>query len=306
MVKSIAIVILNWNQPDLTIETISSILKIKASIFSYHIYLVDNASSDNSYQKIQTLYKNNSQITLLKTKSNLGYSGGNNYGIKKALLKKYDYILVANNDITVSVDFLEKLLIVSQKNPDSILFPKIYFAPGYEYHHDRYQKSELGKVIWALGGKIDWDNVYASNIAIDEVDRGQYDQEKLKIDFISGCCLLISSDIFKKIGFFDDRYFLYLEDVDFSQRAIRAGYKLKLVPESIIWHLNSASSSPDSHLQNYFISRNRLLFGYKYAPLKTKLALFRESIRFLFSSDYWRKTAVKDYYLGRFGQGSWQ
>lgn len=306
MDKSVAIVILNWNQPDLSIETISSFLKINANKFTYHIYLVDNASTDNSFKKFEKTYKDNHKITLLKTKSNLGYTGGNNLGIKKALLKKYDYILIANNDIVVSVDFLEKLLETGQKNPRAILFPKIYFAPGYEYHQDRYQKNELGKVIWALGGKIDWDNVYASNIAIDEVDRGQYDQADFKIDFISGCCLLVPSDAFKKIGLFDSKYFLYLEDVDFSERAKRLGYKLHLVSDSVIWHLNSASSSPNSQLQNYFITRNRLLFGYRYAPFKTKFALFRESIKFLFSNDYWRKVAVKDYYLGHFGKGSWQ
>ena len=306
MVKSVAIVILNWNQPALTIETISSFLKIYSKKFSHHIYLVDNASTDNSFQKFEKAYKDNHKITLLKTKSNLGYAGGNNFAIKKALLKNFDYILIANNDILVSPDFLEKLLESGQKNPNSILFPKIYFAPGYEYHQDRYQKNELGKVIWALGGKIDWNNVYASNIAIDEVDKGQYDQKDFKIDFISGCCLLVPSSVFKNIGLFDDKYFLYLEDVDFSQRAKKSGYKLLLVSDSIIWHLNSASSSPDSHLQNYFITRNRLLFGYKYAPLKTRFALFRESIRFLFSKDYWRRIAVRDYYSGRLDKGSWQ
>jgi len=306
MVKSVAIVILNWNQPDLTIETISSFLKINPVKFFYHIYLVDNGSTDNSFQKFLKLYKNNQTITLLRTKLNLGYAGGNNFGIKKALFKKHDYVLIANNDIVVSPDFLEKLIDVSQNNPKSILFPKIYFAPGYEYHHDRYRKSELGKVIWALGGKIDWNNVYASNIAIDEVDKGQYNDTNFIIDFISGCCLLVPIDVFKKIGLFDDRYFLYLEDVDFSKRAQKMGYKLHLVPDSIIWHLNSASSSPSSDLQNYFINRNRLLFGFKYAPLKTKFALFRESIRFLFSKDYWRRLAVRDYYLSRFGKGSWR
>lgn len=306
MVKSVAIVILNWNQPDLTIDTISSFLKISSKKFSYHLYLVDNASTDNSSQKFFDQYKNNHKITLLKTKSNLGYAGGNNFAIKKALLINYDYVLIANNDILVSADFLEKLVETGQKNPSSVLFPKIYFAPGYEYHQDRYQKKELGRVIWALGGKIDWNNVYASNIAIDEVDRGQFDHKDLKIDFISGCCLLVPSSAFKKIGLFDSKYFLYLEDVDFSQRAKKFGYKLHLVPDSIIWHLNSASSRPNSHLQNYFITRNRLLFGYKYAPIKTKFALFRESIRFLFSKDYWRRRAVFDYYLGRLGKGSWQ
>lgn len=306
MVKSVAIVILNWNQPDLSIKTISSLLKIKTVKFSYHIYLVDNASTDDSFQKFIKLYKNNKKTTLLKTKSNLGYAGGNNFGIRKALLKKPDYILIANNDIVVAPDFLEKLIKVGQNNPKSILFPKIYFAPGYEYHHERYQKNELGKVIWALGGKIDWDNAYASNIAIDEVDKGQYDHANLKVDFISGCCLLVPADAFKKIGLFDNKYFLYFEDVDFSQRAIKLGYKLHIVTDSIIWHLNSASSSPNSNLQDYFINRNRLLFGFKYASLKTKFALFRESIRFLFSNDYSRRLAIRDYYLGRFGKGSWK
>lgn len=306
MVTSVAIIILNWNQAEITIQTVSSFLKISSQKFSFHIYLVDNASTDNSYKIFSKKYKNNNKITLLKTKSNLGYAGGNNYGIKKALLKKYDYYLIANNDILVAPDFLEKLINAGQKNPKSILFPKIYFAPGFEYHQDRYQKNELGKVIWALGGKIDWNNVYASNIAIDEVDKGQFDNLDLKIDFISGCCLLVPRGVFKKVGIFNEKYFLYLEDVDFSQRAKKAGYKLQLVSDSVIWHLNSASSSPDSHLQNYFITRNRLLFGYKYAPIKTKFALFRESIKFLFSNDLWRRTAVKDYYLGHFGKGSWQ
>lgn len=306
MVTSVAIIILNWNQPDLTIKTISSFLKISSQKFSYHIYLVDNASTDDSYKNLKSLFKNSPKITLLKTKSNLGYAGGNNFGINKALLNKYDYYLIANNDILVASDFLEKLINAGQKNPKSILFPKIYFAPGFEYHKDRYKKSERGKVIWAVGGKIDWNNIYGTNIGIDEVDKGQYDQSDFKVDFISGCCLLIPQKVFKEIGFFDPKYFLYLEDVDFSQRAIKQGYKLHLVSDSVIWHLNSASSSPDSHLQNYFITRNRLLFGYKYASLKTKFALFRESIKFLFSNDSWRRTAVKDYYLGRFGKGSWQ
>jgi len=306
MTNRVAIVILNWNQAKLTIKTISSFLKITPGKYSYNIYLVDNASTDNSYQEFKKLYQNNSKITLLKTKTNLGYAGGNNFAIKKALNKKFDYILIANNDILVSPDFLDKLLVSAQKNPESILYPKIYFAPGFEYHHERYQKKDRGKVIWALGGKIDWDNVYASNLAIDEVDRGQYDKVNLEVDFVSGCCFLLSKDAFQKIGLFDSRYYLYFEDVDFSQRAKKLGFKLKLVPEAVIWHLNSASSSPNSHLQNYFITRNRLLFGFNYASTRAKFALFRESIKFLFSNDYWRRIAVRDYYLGRLGRGSWQ
>jgi hypothetical protein len=97
-----------------------------------------------------------------------------------------------------------------------------------------------------------------------------------------------------------------MEDSDLTQRAVNAGYKLRLIPESVIWHCNSGSSKPGSSLQDYFITRNRLLFGFRYASFRTKFALFRESIRFLFTGSMWRKKGVLDFYFGRFGKGSWQ
>lgn len=304
--KSIALIILNWKQPELTFNTLDSIFKCQNQGFTYHIFLVDNGSPDDSVAQFKAKYNQNKKVTILETKANLGYAGGNNFGLKKALKQKFDYYLVANNDILVAPDFLQKLFNASQKFPEAILTPKIYFAPGYEFYKDRYSKSEIGKVIWAVGSKIDWNNIYGSNIGIDEVDHGQYDKKPPQIDFISGCCFLVSRKILQKIGIFDERYYLYMEDSDLTVRAKKAGYQLLLVPESIIWHCNSGSSKPGSALQDYFITRNRLIFGFTYASLRTKLALFRESIRFLFTGSIWRKKGVIDFYLSRFGKGSWQ
>lgn len=306
MTKKIALIILNWKQPELTFATLDSIFKCQTKNFTYHIFLVDNGSPDNSLKLFQKKYKNNSQVTIVETGANLGYAGGNNFGLRQAIKANYDYYLIANNDILVAPDFLQKLFDASQKYPQAILTPKIYFAPGYEFHKDRYQKSEIGKVIWAVGSQIDWNNIYGTNLGIDEVDRGQYDQKQPKIDFISGCCFLVSKEIIDKIGIFDERYYLYMEDSDLTYRAVKAGYKLKLVPRSVIWHCNSGSSKPGSALQDYFITRNRLLFGFTYASPRTKLALFRESLKFLFTGSAWRKRGVLDFYLGRFGKGSWQ
>jgi len=306
MAKKIALVILNWKQPQLTIDTVDSILKIKSTGFSYQIFIVDNGSPDNSVAQFKTKYGQYKNIIILETKANLGYVGGNNFGIRKALKNKFDYVLVANNDILVAPDFLEKLFKSSLKYPNAILSPKIYFAPGCEYFKDRYQRDELGKVIWAVGGKIDWNNIYGSNIGIDEVDHGQYDHLNSEMDFISGCCLLIPQKVFQKIGLFDEKFFLYMEDSDFSQRAKKYGFQLRLVSDSIIWHINSGSSKPGSSLQDYFITRNRLIFGFRYASLRTKLALFRESVKFLFTGSPWIKRGVLDFYLGRLGKGSWQ
>jgi len=306
MANKIALIILNWKQPQLTVDTLDSIFKCHTRGFDYHIFLVDNGSTDDSVCQFKKKYKKDNRVTILETGDNLGYAGGNNFGLKFARNLDYDYYLVANNDILVAPDFLQKLYDASQQYPQAILTPKIYFAPGFEFHKDRYKKNEIGKVIWAVGSQLDWNNIYGSNIGIDEVDKGQYDKKLPKIDFISGCCFLISKQVIDKVGIFDDRFYLYMEDTDLTVRAKNVGFDLRLVPESIIWHCNSGSSKPGSSLQDYFITRNRLLFGFKYASLRTKFALFRESLRFLFVGSLWRKKGVLDFYFGRYGKGSWK
>ena len=156
-----------------------------------------------------------------------------------------------------------------------------------------------------MGGKIDWDNIYGSNIGIDEVDHGQYDKNSPTPDFVSGCCYLAKADFYRKVGLFDQKYYLYMEDDDICQRAIKQKYKIMVEPKSVIWHINSGTAIASSNIQDYFITRNRLLFAYKYAPLKTKLAIFRESIKHLLFGRPWQKNGVRDYYLSKFGQGSW-
>ncbi|MDD4938297.1 MAG: glycosyltransferase family 2 protein [Candidatus Shapirobacteria bacterium] len=303
---SIALIVLNWKQPKLTLDTIDSILKIKTDSFKYKIFLVDNASPDNSIDIFQKKYSQNKQIEIIQTGANLGYVG-NNIGIKKALKEKFDYILLINNDVLVDPFFLQEL-VSETKNGYDLLGPKIYFAPHFEYHKDRYSKEEIGKVIWSAGGQMDWDNVYGSNIGVDEVDRGQRDQITTNLDFLTGCCLLVNSKVFKKIGLLDEKFFMYLEDVDFCQRAKQFGFKLAYIPKSKIWHVNSGSSKSGGDLHDYFITRNRLLFGFKYAKLKTKFALLRESFRFLLnpSTSSWKKKAVIDFYFKKLGKGSWK
>lgn len=300
---SVAIIILNWKQPKLTTETIDSVLKIKHPNFNYQIILVDNGSPDNSIKIFKQKYQKNKLIKVLNTRSNLGYAGGNNFGIKYALKNNFDFLVLLNNDVLVDQDFLTNL--IKETNKYDVLGPKIYFAPGFEYHHDRYQEKDRGKVIWSMGGQMDWNNIYGSNISIDEVDHGQFTQVEEKIDFISGCCLMASRNVFKKIGALDEKYFMYLEDVDFCHRAKINGFKMACIPNSIIWHVNSGSTKGPGDLQNYFITRNRLYFTFKYAKLRTKFAVFRESIKFLFRSSKWSRQAVLDFYRGKMNKGSW-
>ena len=291
----IAIIILNWNQPKLTLSTIESFLKIEHKLFEYQIILVTN-------QQLKTRLP---ARQVIKYSTNLGYAGGNNLGIKYALKNNFDYILIANNDIRVDPNFLETLFIKIKKDSKQILAPKIYFEKGFQFHKNRYKRSELGKVIWAMGGQIDWQNIYGSNIGIDEVDTGQYDHNQPTPDFVSGCCFLAPCELFKTIGLFDEKYFLYMEDDDLCQRALRQNYTITIAPQSHIWHINSGTAQAASNIQDYFITRNRLLFTLKYSSVRTKFAIFRESIKMLFSGRPWQKIGVRDYYLSKFGQGSW-
>jgi hypothetical protein len=302
----VAIIILNWNKPDLSVDTVNSVLKINHKNFNYQIFLIDNGSSDNSISVFQNKFDSEVKVKIIRNESNLGFVGGNNNAIKQILKLDFDQFLLLNNDVVVDPNFLQQLVKNSLKY--SLLGPKIYFAPGYEYHHDRYSKKERGNVIWFAGGKIDWNNVYGSHIGVDEVDQGQYDQINNKVDFLTGCCLLIKKEVFEKIGFLDELFFMYLEDADFCQRAKKNDFKIAYIPKSKIWHINSGSSKTGGDLQNYFLTRNRLLFGFRYAKLKTKLALIKESLIQLLnpSISKWQKIAIRDFYFKKLGKGSWQ
>ena len=122
--------------------------------------------------------------------------------------------------------------------------------------------------------------------------------------------MLVKNQVFKKIGLFDESYFLYYEDVDFCFRGRKAGYLSVFVPNSIVYHKFGATSKIGSPLHNYYTTRNHYIFVEKYAPLKEKMReLFRTPktiTEFFLSKDEVRKKysilGVRDYFLRRFGE----
>jgi hypothetical protein len=101
----------------------------------------------------------------------------------------------------------------------------------------------------------------------------------------------------------DGRYFLYFEDIDFCTRAKKAGFKIFYIPQGFLWHKNAvASGGSGSGLQTYYYIKSRLIFGLRFAPFKTKLALIRESVKFLLKGNKEQKRAIIDFCFGRFGE----
>lgn len=302
------LIVLNWQRPSETIECLKSISKLKILDFELTVVTVDNASGDDSIEKISNyLHKqNNFKYQLIENKGNLGYAGGMNSGFKYAQKKCADFIVPINNDVRFDSNLIIELLDTAKKNPEAgVLCPKIYFEKGFEYHKDRYKQTDLGNVIWYAGGDIDWNNVYGSNHGVDEIDFGQYNKVQ-ETDFATGNCMFINAKALSLTGGFDERYFMYLEDVDLCMRMKKLGWKIVYSPNAYMWHKVAQSSGIGSDLNEYFITRNRMLFGMKYAGLRAKIALLRESIRFLINGRKWQRIGIKDFYIGNFGKGSWR
>ena len=300
---NVFISLVNFNGAKDTLECLNSINDLVLKNIKLSVVVVDNASEEKLDIKEDLL--KNSSLKVIQSYKNLGFSGGHNLAIKYAMENGADYIVVLNNDVILDKNLIAELIESSEKEGD-IISPKIYFAKGFEFHKDRYKDSEKGKVLWYAGGEMDWNNLIGHHRGVDEVDSGQFDKKE-QTDFASGCCMLVKKEVVEKIGYLDERYFLYYEDNDYSQRAKNKGFKIFYEPKAFLWHKNAGSvGGSGSTLQDYYITRNRLLFGMSYASLRTKIALFKESINFLLKGRAMQKKGVFDFYLRRFGKGSYK
>lgn len=274
----VAVVILNYKVKDLTLAAVRSIKKSTHKNIS--IYVVDNNSNDGLSGEV------GDDVFFIQNKENLGYSGGNNVGIKQALKEKADYILVLNPDTEVKDDAIFQMLKVVEQEGVGIVGPKIYFADK--------------KTIWYAGGIFDFNSVIGKHRGVDELDRAQYDITS-ETDFVTGAAIMISKQVIEKIGLFDERYFLYYEDSDYCVRAKKAHFKIMYVPEAIVYHLNAQSTKLGSPLQDYYITRNRLLFASKFSSFRTRFALLREALRNI--GHQAKRLALFDFLRGKFGKG---
>jgi len=298
----IFVILVHYLNQDITEKCLNSLNHLNKHNLIVEVVIVNNNPKEDLIKLKQKYFK----YTFLDSRENLGFAEGNNIGIRKALGNGANYILILNNDTIIDqnliIDLIEPFKLDKMIGAVS---PKIYFAPGYEYHINRYQKNELGKVIWYAGGIFDWQNVLGSHRGVDKVDKGQYDTQ-METDFITGCAVMIKKEVINKVGFFDASLFMYLEDIDLSQRIKNSGYKIIFCPKGRLWHFNSGSSTVGSNLQDYFITRNRLVVGMRYASFRTKLALIKESVKLFFTGRQWQRIGVKDYFLNLKGIGSWK
>ncbi|MBQ6449401.1 glycosyltransferase family 2 protein [bacterium] len=298
----IAIIIVHYNTDEDTRETLKSLQDLRTGELEVRTFVVDNASKEPFTLKKDD--KNNKNIRIIRSDSNLGFTGGNNLGFATAS-KEFnpDYFLLLNSDTLIHPDFLVNLYNKLQQKPEwALAVPKIYFAKDCEFHRDSYRADDRGRVLWYAGGSIDWDNLLTIHLGVDEVDRGQFDQAR-EVDFATGCCFLVRREILASIGDFDDRYFLYYEDVDLCQRVIAHGHQIGYVPESIIWHKNGGSTAGSgSDLQTFYQTRNRLQFFFTHGNLMVRQRVIRLAIRLLTHGSRVEKLGARNFLLQKLGK----
>lgn len=305
----VSIIILNWNGWQDTLECLGSLFQIIYP--NFEIVIVDNGSSDDSVSRInEYLFKNKIQNSKFITlDSNLGFSGGNNVGIKYAVKNSADYVFLLNNDTVVEKKFLTELVKTAENNKDfGLIGPKIYFWP-----------STKPERIWFTGGKVNWLKTKGTHINYNAEDSQEEKKSfgLIKADYITGCGILIRKEVIQKIGVLSEDYFLYYEDTDYCVRAKKAGWECGIEPKSHIWHKVSRSTKELSLSYLYYHARNGLLMAKRNngALMIPVLYLFsfyiilKQIIKFLFipKKREWAKMTIigiRDFYANKIGKFS--
>jgi GT2 family glycosyltransferase len=195
------------------------------------------------------------EVVLVTTGNNLGYAGGNNCAFRCAIAWKFDWILVLNNDTTVPEDLLVRM-VASGVARARIGLVGCKVVPSGTSNAHTY---EGGRLLYGLG-------VYA-------LHRWHGRQGTISVNFVPGCAVLVRRQLLDEIGMFDERFFLYTEDVDLSYRGLRSGWELLVNLDVAVKHDLSASlGGRRSSSYYYYVTRNTLLFIWMRLPVVTRIS----------------------------------
>jgi len=237
---TVFIIILNWNGLDDTLKCLASVEKLDYQ--PRQVVIVDNGSSDGSPARLKASFPH---IPLIEHSVNQGYTGGNNAGMRFAIAHGADYLWLLNNDTIPEPDCLTRLITRANADHDiGLLCP-------LTYHY-----GESGRL--QFGGTIA-DMARETFFPAHDPRTGDPDPGALP-SLLWGTALLVKSSVVQRIGYLDDRYFAYHEDVDYSLRAIKAGFHTAVEPTAVLYHKWATSSGADSPFRVFLLTRNWYLF----------------------------------------------
>jgi GT2 family glycosyltransferase len=264
---SVWIVVLNWNGLTDTLACLESLRQLHYG--NHRIIVVDNGSSDGSVGVLRSAAAHPA-IEIIESGRNLGYAGGNNLGIRHALDRGADLILVLNNDTTVDPMLLDELIAAADQHPEAGCF-----GPWIFYMHDPER-------LWFAGAAWASDSFAFTWPGKDQL-ASEMPVETTNTDYVCGAALFFRASLARQIGLLDERFFLVYEESDWCYRARRAGFRCLTVPSARVWHNVSTSFGGDgSPLRTYFSTRNKLLWGEKHVSRRELVGIMCRIARRLY------------------------
>lgn len=241
--KKVGVVICNYNKEDAVLDCIQSILESKFK--DYDLYVVDNASTDNSVKRIKEKYP--SELILIENDENLGGSGGFNTGLKAAYKKGYEYLMCIDNDALLDENAIGNLYNFLENHSEAgMAAAKVYHLEAPEY-------------IQQFGQKIDFENFCTAVYYYNEIEDGSM-PEYLYVDSVAACSLMVRRSIIEKIGFMPEENFLYWDDTEWCYRCNLAGYKVASVGNAKALHAMGAKNEVNNTFPTYYAWRNWIVF----------------------------------------------
>ncbi|MFQ5855671.1 MAG: glycosyltransferase family 2 protein [Anaerolineae bacterium] len=246
-------IVVNWKLKEETVRCLRSLEQLDLPC---HVIVVDNGSCDGSAEYLVRRFP---QAELIALNSNVGFGAACNRAITRALNDAFcDYVFLLNNDAVVHPRTLSELISVAQAHPEAGIFgPKIYCQ-------------DEPRTVWYAGARRRRGVLAAADTGRDRLDRGQFNTLR-DVDYVFGTAMFIRRGVLERVGLFDERFFLYLEDLDFCLRAQAVGFSLLFVPEAHVWHKGSASTAHNKAMRRYHMARSTVLFLRKHTSLALSL-----------------------------------
>lgn len=237
----VSIITLNWNQTAITCAFLESTRNLNYK--NYEILVCDMGSDIDPTEQINAGNYPNTKV--LRSPINLGFTGGNNWGMRKA---KGEYIFIVNNDTEVTPDLLDVLIEPFYHDPSiGVTCPKIRF----------YDQKDI--IQYAGFNPIDAFTGRTTAVGSLEVDHGQHDKSGYTSG-AHGCAMMVKKEVIDKVGMFPEKFFIYYEEWDWSSRILKAGYRIFYQAKGLIYHKESITMGKQSAIKVYYHTRNRILY----------------------------------------------
>ncbi len=251
----VSIVTINYNQAETTRQFLESANGLTYA--NYEIIVVDNASEPALSTQLDP--HDYPRMRLIRSETNLGFTGGNNLGMQEA---RGDFFLIINNDTELTPNLIEELLQPFAENPAvGVTCPKIRY---YDQPH---------VVQYAGYGSMNMFTGTAVPVGYQQPDHVRYDQPG-PTPFAHGCAMLVSRAVINRVGRFADRFFLYYEELDWSQRIRNGGFLIYYQPSASILHKESVSVGRHNPLKTYYLTRNRILYMRRHCSSFQRLVFY--------------------------------